>query len=154
VKFINNEVIKEDQHILSIRTKTTMTDLPTVIEESYSKIFDYLNELGEEPTDVPFTAYHSLDMDNLDVEMGFPVSKQLPGKDDIQAGIIPAGAQLTCTYKGPYSGMEDPYSEMFAWIKDNGYEATGVFYEYYYNSPGEVPESELLTKIVIPLKSC
>jgi effector-binding domain-containing protein len=91
-------------------------------------------------------------MEKLDVEMGFPVSKPLPGKDDIKAGVIPKGNVLSCMYKGPYSGMEGPYNEMFAWIADNDYEATGVFYEYYYNSPDEVPESELLTKIVMPLK--
>ncbi|MDO9535730.1 MAG: GyrI-like domain-containing protein [Bacillota bacterium] len=41
---------------------------------------------------------------------------------------------------------------MFQWIAENGYEQTGVYYEFYYNSPEEVPESELLTKIVMPVK--
>ncbi len=54
-------------------------------------------------------------------------------------------------YKGLYSGMEQPYNEMAKWIKDNGYIATGISYEYYFNSPHEVPESELLTKIVMPV---
>ena len=153
MKLLNNEIIKNDQPILSIRKKTTIEDLPLAIEECYLKIMAYLKELGVEAVDAPFTAYHSLDMPNLDVEMGFPVSKQLPDKDDIKAGVIPRGPVLSCMYEGPYSGLEDPYSEMFGWIQSNGYEPTGVFYEYYYNSPGEVPESELLTKIVIPLKS-
>ena len=29
---------------------------------------------------------------------------------------------------------------------------TGVYYEYYFNSPTEVPESELITRIAIPVK--
>ena len=52
-------------------------------------------------------------------------------------------------YKGAYSGMEKPYAYMAEWIEKNGYKASGIAYEYYYNSPQEVPESELLTRIVI-----
>ncbi len=40
-------------------------------------------------------------------------------------------------------------------ISEKGYEPTeptGVVYEYYYNSPGEIPESELLTKVEFLLK--
>ena len=48
--------------------------------------------------------------------------------------------------------MEQPYNEMIKWISNNGYEPTGIAYEYYYNNPDEVPESELLTRIVMPLK--
>lgn len=37
-------------------------------------------------------------------------------------------------------------------MKDKGCEPTGVVYEYYYNSPQEVTESELLTEIEFLLK--
>lgn len=152
MKYINNEVIHEDQNVLSIRSKTTLQDLPLLVDSAYQKIVSYLQELGETATGAPFTAYHSMDVDNMDVEIGFPVSKPLPEKDDIKHRIIPKGKVLSCSYVGPYSGLSDPYGEMFGWIADNDYEPTGVVYEYYYNSPNEVPEEELITKIVIPLK--
>ena len=140
------------QPILSIRVKTSLENLPKIIGESYHKIMDYLNELGEQPADVPFTAYHNLDMQNMEVEMGFPVSKPLPGKDDILASELAQGKIVSYMYKGLYSEMEPVYNEIFKWINEKGYQPTGVYYEYYYNSPDEVPESELLTRIVIPLK--
>lgn len=152
MKYINNEIIQEDQNVLSIRTVTTMEELPLLIDAAYQNIADYIKELGETPSDVPFTAYHKLEVDSMDVEIGFPVSKPLPGKGEIKPGVIRKGKVLTCSYIGPYSGLDDPYNEMFAWIADNGYEPTGVVYEYYYNSPDEVPEEELVTKIVIPLR--
>ena len=37
-------------------------------------------------------------------------------------------------------------------MSEKGYKPKGVYYEYYYNSPDEVPESELLTRIVMPVK--
>jgi len=140
------------QPVLAIRTRTNMAGLPKTIGESYAKIMGYLTELGEQPVDAPYTAYHNLDMENLDVEMGFPVSGKFPEKDGIQAGEIPSGKSACCLYKGPYAGMEQPYNEMFKWIGENGYQSTGVCYEYYYNSPAEVPETELLTRIVMPVK--
>ncbi|MFA4884750.1 MAG: GyrI-like domain-containing protein [Desulfotomaculaceae bacterium] len=102
--------------------------------------------------DAPFTAYYNLDMQDLDVEMGFPVMKPLPGNGEIISGEIPRGKYVSCMYKGAYSQMERPYNEMFKWIEENGYEQKGVYYEYYYNSPHDVPESELLTRISMLLK--
>lgn len=140
------------QKVLSIRTRTSLEDLPRIIGESYIKIMDYLGELGEESADAPYTAYYNLDMQDLDVEMGFPVTKSLDAKGEIKAGEIAPGKYVSCMYKGPYSGMEQPYNEIFKWVEEKGYELKGVYYEYYYNSPADVPEKELLTKIVMPLK--
>lgn len=140
------------QPVVTIRKTTCLKLLPQVIGESYAKIMAYLAEQGEQPVFAPFTAYHNLDMQNLDVEMGFPVARPLPEKGDIKAREIPPGKVVSSMYKGPYSGMEQPYNEMAKWIEDNGYTATGISYEYYFNSPHEVPESELLTKIVMPVR--
>lgn len=140
------------QPVLSIRMRTKLELLPQVIGESYMKIMAYLSELGEQPTFAPFTAYHNLDMQNLDVEMGFPVAKLLPEKDDIKARELPPGKVVSSMYKGPYREMEAPYNEMSKWIADNGYTPEGISYEYYFNSPQDVPESELLTKIVMPVR--
>ena len=140
------------QSILSIRARTSLENLPQLIGESYHKIAGYLEELGEQPADVPFTAYYNLDMQNMDVEMGFPVSKPLPGKGDIKAGEISPGKIVSYMHKGPYSEMEPIYNRIFQWIEEKGHQPKGIYYEYYYNSPDEVPESELLTRIVIPVK--
>lgn len=143
---------EKPQPVISIRTTTKLELLPNVIGESYQKIMSYLQELGEEPVFAPFTAYYNMDMQNLDVEMGFPVARLLPEKDNMKAREIPAGKVVSYMYKGPYSQMEQPYTEMAKWIEENGYTATGISYEYYFNSPQEVPESEMLTKIVMPLR--
>ncbi len=149
----NIEIVEnENQYVLSVRMITEMEKLPDVIGKSYMKIMAYLEELGEKPIDVPYTAYYNLDMKNLDVEMGFAVDKKLPDKDEIKSGIIPQGRNITYMYKGPYSGMQEAYDKIMKWVNDNNCELQGTYYEYYYNSPEEVEESELLTRIVLPLK--
>jgi effector-binding domain-containing protein len=142
----------QTQPVLYIRTKTSLESLPQVIGESYMKIANYLQGMGEQPAGVPYTAYHNLDMQDMDVEMGFTVSKPLPEGDEVKTGGIPAGKAAITMYNGPYSEMEATYDEIFKWIAERGYQPTGVYYEYYYNSPQDVPESELQTQIVIPLK--
>lgn len=140
------------QPTLSIRVRTRVEELPKLIGENYHKIAAYLEELGEKVAGVPYTAYYNMDMQDLDVEMGFPVVRPLPGKGPIMPGTIPEGLVVTCMHKGPYSGMEPMYQAMMQWIAENPYEPVGTAYEYYYNSPAEVPESELLTRVDMPVK--
>lgn len=151
-KVSNIEVLKQmEQPTLTIRTRARVGDLPRLIGESYGKMALYLKELSEPMTDVPFVAYHNMDMQNLDVEIGFPVSRALPGKEDMKSGRIPEGEVIFCMHRGPYSEMESVYNEMAQWIVKNGYEAVGTAYEYYYNGP-EFPPNELLTKVVMPIR--
>jgi len=141
---------KREQPILFIRTRAKVEDLPMLIGESYGKIEDYLNKLGEYLSEVPYVAYYNMDMQNLDIEIGFPVCKALAGTDEIQAGFIPAGKVVFCMYRGAYHEMSETYDEMSKWVEENNYKPIGMVYEHYYNGPG-FPESEMLTMIVMPL---
>jgi effector-binding domain-containing protein len=80
-------------------------------------------------------AYHNADMQNLDCEIGVPVSKKLAGKGDIQAGELPSGKVATCLYTGPYTDIRLGYEELSRWIKDHHYEMVGAAYEMYLNDP-------------------
>ncbi len=140
------------QPVLSIRKTTSVGNLPQELGAAYQSIMAYLEELGKQPADAPFTCYYNMDMENLDVEMGFPVSEVIPGKGHINASQIPPGKKATALYSGPYQEMGPTYEALTQWVIDNGHEPTGVVYELYYNSPMEVPENELLTKIVFLLK--
>ena len=130
-----------------------MQDLPQELGKAYGAIGQYLGELGEQPVGPPFAAYYNLDMQDLDVEIGFPVSRRLPGKDDIEASQIPGGKVATCIYTGPYSEMEPAYDALSQWIEDNGYQATGVAYEMYLDDPAQTPPQESKTQILFPLKA-
>lgn len=136
---------------LAVRTRTRVQDLPLLIGKTYGSIAAYLGELGHHMAGIPFVAYHNMDMQDLDVELGFPVAQKLPGKGDIRSGAIPAGLNVACLYQGAYSGLQGPYGEMAAWIQERGFVASGVAYECYFNGP-EVGENLLLTQIMMPVK--
>lgn len=151
----NIELLKQvKQPTITIRTFTKVEDLPMLIGQSYGRIAAYLKELGELMTDVPFVAYHNMDMNNLDVEIGFKVSAKLPDRGEIKAAVLPESTVVFCMYRGPYNEIEAPYNEMAKWITANGYIPSGSSYEYYYNGPEspECPKEELLTKIIMPIE--
>ncbi len=83
--------IKEQaaQPTLSIRTHTSVQALPQVIGQVYGEIGQYLGRLGEQPAGMPYAAYFNQDMQDLDVEIGFPVTRPLPAHGRIQPGEIP-----------------------------------------------------------------
>ncbi|MFS0781962.1 GyrI-like domain-containing protein [Bacillus sp. 1P06AnD] len=142
---------QNEQNVLCIRTITSVEELPKLIGESYGKLAAYLKELNEVLAEVPYVCYHNMDMGALDIEIGFPVTGVLPGKEDIQTGTIPAGKRIFCMYRGPYQLLEPVYQEMDEYLKKHSYEPVGTAYEFYYNDMS-FPEEELLTKIVMPIK--
>ena len=149
----NCELVEQSpKPTLSIRTTTTIKELPQELGKAYGAIGQYMGQLGEQPAGAPYAAYFNWDTKDFDVEIGFPVSGTFPEKDDIKSSEIPCGKLARCLYTGPYKKIEPAYNALTAWVKENGYEATGVAYEFYLNDPGETPQEELMTQIVFPLK--
>lgn len=135
------------QPALSIRLRTAAQDLPQVFGKGYGEIAQYLGEVQEQPAGSPFAIYYNMDMQDLDVEFGFPVSTSLTGRGNIHASETPGGKSASCLHVGPYSDVEPTYNALFQWINDNGYEANGVAYEMYLNDPYQTPPEKIETQI-------
>lgn len=142
---------KAKQPVLSIKTTTKVEKLPILIGEYYEKIGNYLEEIGEYPEDIPFVRYFNMDMENLKVEIGFPIYKELPGKEDIEFSYIDEMTAVYAMYQGVYQEMGESYDKVMNWIEENGMKPKGTFIERYYNSPEDVSEDKLLTEILMPL---
>ena len=140
------------QAVLSIRTRTRVENLPVVLGQAYGAIAQYLGESGQQPAGPPFAGYFNMDMQDLDIEAGFPIASNLPGRGDIKVSEIPACKAVSCLYIGPYSDIEPAYNDISRWIADNGYEASGVVYEMYLNDPDQTPPQELKTQILFLIK--
>mgnify|MGYP006294396179 CR=1 FL=1 len=143
---------RASQPTLTIRTRTAARNLGETLGEAYGTIMQYMGELGEHPVGPPYTAYYNEDMQDLDVEVGFPVARELPGKGNVQAGEIPGGKVATCLHVGAYSDIGPAYEALSQWMQENGYEPAGAAYEFYLNDPQETPSEELMTQILFPLK--
>lgn len=141
------------QPVLSVRTRTAFQDLPKVMAQVYPAISQYLAEQGQQPAGAPFAAYYNMDMQDLDVEIGIPVSETLHPTTEFQASEIPGGRAATCIHEGPYSSIGQTYDILAKWMEEKGYQASGIAYEMYIDDPGLVPEAELRTLVLFPLLS-
>ncbi len=137
--------------VLSIRTRIPGAELKSIIGQSYAKIGTYLEKLGKQPVYAPFVVYYNMDMNDLDIEMGFPTEAGLPGEGEIQANALPAGKALTAMYTGSYEKMVEAYAVIENWAKEHGVQFAGVGYEFYHNDPAVTPPEQLITEIVFPL---
>ena len=105
--------------VLSIRTRASVKDLGQVMGRCYAAIGEHLAKFGELPAGKPFTAYYNMDMQDLDVEIGIPVSKALPSQGEILASAIPGGRHASTVYTGPYTQMEPAYQALLSWMKEH-----------------------------------
>lgn len=142
----------ENRPALVLQRRASVNDLPQILEQAFGLLGQYLAELGENPVDAPCIGYFNMDMQNLDLEIGFPVARPLPGKGEIQPGALPAGESVTCIFTGPYNEVSVAYEALTGWMKMNGRVPTGVAYEHYLNDPRTTPPVQLQTRIEFPLK--
>lgn len=142
---------KPAQPTLGARAHTSVENLSVFLAEAFGEVIEYLELLGEVPSGPPYAVYYNMDMQNLDVEAGFPVEKMMPGDEVVHPGEVPAGQRASVLHAGPYDKLGDAYQTLTDFIKEEGYEPSGVAYEFYLNSPREFPPEKLETLIVFPL---
>lgn len=139
------------QPVLAIRTRARAQDLGQVIGPAYGAIIRYAGQMGAWPCGSPYVAYFNRDMQDLDLEIGFPFAAKLEGREPVVAGEIPGGRAAACLHVGPYQGLTEAYAALAAWMEENGYEAAGPAYEFYLNDPQSTAPEALRTQIVFPI---
>lgn len=143
---------QKSQQTLSIRTKTSLSQLPDVIQKSYNQIATHLNEYGGMCNGAPFAIYYNMDINDMDVELGFPVDGKQIEKGDIRNSQIPSGKVLQFTHVGPYNELEKTYGAAMNWIKENHITPTGTVCEFYMNDPETTSPNDLETEIRFYIK--
>ena len=144
--------LQEALPVLGIRTHAPVEKLQETLGNCYASIGQYMAGLGEAPAGIPYVAYFNMDMQDLDMEVGFKVAKPLPGMGPVQAGALPNTMVATCTHAGPYPDLKFAYEELGRWVEEKGLQASEVLYEFYLNDPATTPPEALQTQIVFILK--
>jgi effector-binding domain-containing protein len=118
----------------------------------YGEIAAYAGKSGIPFAGPPFAMYYNMDMDDLDIEIGFPVDKVAAGEGRVKAGKLPGGRQATTTHVGSYETIEKAYNALTAFVGERGLETETFMYEEYLNSPQDTPPDKLATNIYYILK--
>lgn len=152
MSYIFQIIETEELPVLTVRREASIQDLPKIVGGIYQDVVSYIMEQSEEAVGPAIIGYFSVNADKLEVEIGFPLKHEIQGRGELALRHIPAGKKATAFHKGSYSDLGPVYDALLQFLQEKGCEPTGVSYEYYYNSPEDVPESELLTKVEFLLK--
>ncbi|NLW70121.1 MAG: transcriptional regulator [Eubacteriaceae bacterium] len=139
---------------LTIRkTIDFMKDYSQFAAYALEKTEKYLKNIGEEPAGAPMVCFHNMELENLDLEVGFPVAfggESFKAEGDLKVVEIPSMWALCAIDRGPYE-LQDPTLEaIFAEIQKGGYQMAGGIYYQYLNDT-ERPEEEYLTFMFVPI---
>jgi effector-binding domain-containing protein len=139
------------QHVLSMRTTIPFSEYPQTAGLVYAKIMAYAEQNGLLFSGGPFVCYHNADLAALDVEMGFPVARQVNGNDEIIGHSVLERKAVSGYFLGAYEESDPLMMAIMRWIAEHGLEQQGEIWNYYLNDQNR-PSNELLTQIVIPVR--
>jgi effector-binding domain-containing protein len=140
-----------EQHVLSIRTTIRFAEYSQTARQAFGKIQAYAAQNNLLLAGCPFVCYYNVDLDHLDIEIGFPVARPISGNGDIVGRTIPVQKVVSAIFLGAYEETDPLMIEIMQWITEHGYEQHGTIFNYYLNDDNR-PKSELLTKIAVQVK--
>lgn len=151
LNFATREI--QSQPIVGIRAITTMEEIKQVIGALFGEVMDYLTGNGLAPAGMPFTIYHEMDAERLEMECGMPVASPVEGTERVRPGELPAGKVATVTHMGPYEQLGQTWSALMKWMEEEDLQAAGAPWEVYVTDPGEEPDqSKWRTDIFFPIR--
>ncbi|MDC7126551.1 MAG: GyrI-like domain-containing protein [Spirochaetales bacterium] len=145
-------ITKKEIDTLSVRTSCSVDKLPQTLGKAYDEVAALFGTDKITCTGAPFVIYYNMDMQNLDIEAGFPVSGATKDYGNVKRSRLPGGEQATAQHKGSYETLEKTYNALTEFCKENNKVPEDFMYEEYLNEPEKVSPDELLTNIYFILK--
>lgn len=147
-----------------------MREVVVANSERITTLFDtaeaYVATHNARAVSSPMLIYHDSDYrdDELDVEIGIPLSREIPPTEQIHVRTMPAVATMACVvHTGDYASMTSAFTSLFNWIDAHDYAIAGatreVFLRFGANNAGyHLPDAylahhaaEFVTELQVPV---
>jgi effector-binding domain-containing protein len=139
------------QPILSIRGRTTRAALVSTIGDYLGEVWQFAASTGQ-LAGPPFTRYHHVAGEDIELEAGLPVRRPVKGAGRVQAGELPGGEVVATLHFGPYDRLRAAGAALDEWARQHGRQAAGPHWQVYWTDPGAVPNpAEWRTEVLKPL---
>lgn len=90
---------------------------------------------------------------DADIEVAIPVAGRVTIEyPAVEVRNLEGGEFAAVVHTGPYQGVSTAYERLFAYLESENLVPAGPLRELYINDPAEVPEEELLTEVMIPVR--
>ncbi len=158
---MNEITIKRVEPILmvSIRRSFHSSKFDEELTDMWKKVNEYIDRKGVKRTVPCLMLYHTgwWDMDDssrLEVEVVEPITREIPGEDQIDVYQLPAVERMACVvHKGPFTTIGKTNEALFDWMKQNGYKRVGPIREIYHKGDWLTDDpDEYITELQIPIE--
>ena len=147
-------VDREAQPVASIRVKCKPSEISATLAEVYPEILAHLSSSGVKMAGVPFSRYHDMGNDEIDLEAGIPVANPIAEKGRVKNGELPAGKAVMTWHVGPYERLAEAHQSLRAYVDANHLKTRGGPWEVYWTDPGMVPDpSKWRTQLFLPIEN-
>ena len=139
-------------YTVSIRkTINFMKEYASFFGEAVSQIDAFLATRGALTSSPAMSCFHNMELEQLDVEVGYHLAQELPSEGDIRCYCCPSQKIVTTIDMGPYEQQDPTLMELFGYIDTQKLEMQGPI-QYYYLNEANRSETEYLTQMAIPVK--
>ncbi len=130
------------------------TEIQQAMGAGFGELISTLQAQGIAPAGAFFSHHFRVDATTFDFELGVPVATEVKPVGRVQYGELPGAKVIRTTYRGGYEGLGAAWGEFDQWIKANGLETAGDFWEVYAAGPESGPDPKTWrTELSRPLKA-
>nr|WP_281371435.1 GyrI-like domain-containing protein [Petropleomorpha daqingensis] len=92
--------------------------------------------------------------ETVDLEVGFPVDRQVRATGNVVAGGLPGGRLARVTHSGSFDGLGDAWARLAAWLDEQGLSPSSERWEVYVTQPSpDMDPRDLRTDLFWPVDS-
>lgn len=140
------------RHILGMRkTIDFMKEYAAFAEKAMGEVLACLESQGKAPAGGPMVCFHNTDLEQLDVEVAFPVAEPMPDSGGLQGRTLPSERVATTIDQGPYEHQDPTLMALMAWVREQELESQGPIWYQYLNDIDR-PDAQFLTLMEMPLR--
>lgn len=143
-----------------VRLRAPTDRLGDLFDEFLPQVAKRISDLGGEPVGAPFGRYHAYGPDEVDVEIGVPVTVPVANlrssdeaeRGEVASGELPGGRVAVTVHRGAYETLNATYKRLEAWLREHGHTPGSAPWESYIDDPGDMSNvADVRTEVVWPL---
>lgn len=109
---------RPEQPYVSITRRVPMTRVGEVLPPLTPVVFDWLGAHGVAPVGHSFWKYNVVDMaGELEVEVGVPTGQSVPGDEQVQGHVLPAGRYAVAHHVGHPDDLVNATRDLLEWAQ-------------------------------------
>ncbi|MDF9824300.1 effector-binding domain-containing protein [Breznakia sp. PF5-3] len=150
---ISKVYIKEKAECITLTMRKTidfMKEYSDFVEEVVEILEQYAEQKNILFSSGLMTCFHNMELEALDVEIGWEIPKEIEESGNIKVNRISATKIITAIDQGPYEKQDPTLEALFSFLNDMQMVMKGPIYYYYLNGIEQKPEA-YLTEMMIPI---